>query len=41
MARERRGRVAREEEIGFVVGYLAGLVERQRPGPDAVGSVGG
>jgi basic membrane protein A len=32
---------AREEEIGFVVGYLAGLVERRRPGPDAVGSVGG
>ena len=31
----------REEEIGFVVGYLAGLVERLRPGPDAVGSVGG
>jgi basic membrane protein A len=32
---------AREEEIGFVVGYLAGLVERRRRGPDAVGSVGG
>ena len=32
---------AREEEIGFVVGYLAGLVERRRRGSDAVGSVGG
>jgi basic membrane protein A len=32
---------AREEEIGFVVGYLAGLVERGRRGPDTVGSVGG
>jgi basic membrane protein A len=32
---------AREEEIGFVVGYLAGLVERARPGHDVVGSVGG
>lgn len=31
----------RDEEIGFVVGYLAGLVERTRPGPDVVGSVGG
>lgn len=32
---------ARDEEVGFVVGYLAGLVERERSGPDAVGSVGG
>jgi basic membrane protein A len=31
----------RDEEIGFVVGYLAGLVEERRPGPDVVGSVGG
>lgn len=31
----------REEQIGFAVGYLAGLVERTRPGPDVVGSVGG
>ncbi len=36
-----QGLSAREEEIGFVVGYLAGLVERRRPGRDAVGSVGG
>ncbi len=36
-----QGVSAREEEIGFVVGYLAGLVERRRPGRDAVGSVGG
>jgi basic membrane protein A len=35
------GVVTRDEEIGFVVGYLAGLVERGRPGPDVVGSVGG
>jgi basic membrane protein A len=32
---------AREEEIGYVVGYLAGLVERARSGRDVVGSVGG
>lgn len=32
---------AREEEIGFVVGFLAGLVERRRPGPDVLASVGG
>ncbi len=31
----------REEQIGFVVGYLAGLVEQTRSGPDVVGSVGG
>lgn len=31
----------REEEIGFVAGYLAGLVERSREGPDVVASVGG
>lgn len=31
----------RNEEIGFVTGYLAGLVERQRPGRDVIGSVGG
>jgi len=36
-----QGLSAREEEIGFVVGYLAGLVEHRRPGRDAVGSVGG
>jgi basic membrane protein A len=36
-----QGLSAREEEIGFVVGYLAGLVERRRPGRDVVGSVGG
>jgi basic membrane protein A len=36
-----QGVSAREEEIGFVVGYLAGLVERRSPGRDAVGSVGG
>ena len=31
----------REEEIGYVVGYLAGLVERARPGRDVVASIGG
>jgi len=31
----------RDEEISFVAGYLAGLVERQRPGRDVIGSVGG
>jgi basic membrane protein A len=31
----------REEEIGYVVGFLAGLMERERDGPDVVGSVGG
>jgi basic membrane protein A and related proteins len=36
-----QGLSGREEEIGFVVGYLAGLVERRRPGLDAVSSVGG
>jgi basic membrane protein A and related proteins len=36
-----QGLTAREEEIGFVVGYLAGLVEHRRPGRDVVGSVGG
>jgi basic membrane protein A len=35
------GLSAREEEIGFVVGYLAGLVERRRPGPAVAGSVAG
>jgi basic membrane protein A len=31
----------RVEEPAYVAGYLAGLVERRRPGPDVVGSVGG
>jgi hypothetical protein len=31
----------REQEAGSVVGYLAGLVERARAGPDVVASVGG
>ncbi len=31
----------REEEIGYVVGYLAGLMERRRPGRDVVAAVGG
>ena len=36
-----QGIAFREQEIGFVVGYLAGLMERRRPGPDVVASVGG
>jgi basic membrane protein A len=31
----------REEEIGYVVGFLAGLMERERKGRDVAGSVGG
>jgi basic membrane protein A len=29
------------QEVGYLVGYLAGLMERRRPGKDAVGAVGG
>lgn len=31
----------RSEEIGYVVGYLAGLMEGRRPGKDVVAAVGG
>lgn len=31
----------REEQIGFLVGYLAALMEKRRPGRNVVGSVGG
>jgi basic membrane protein A len=31
----------REEQVGFLVGYLAALMERQRPGRDVLASVGG
>jgi basic membrane protein A len=36
-----QGSVWRVEQPAYVAGYLAGLMERRRPGPDVVGSVGG
>jgi basic membrane protein A len=36
-----RSLVFRQEQVGFLAGYLAGLMEKQRPGKDALGSVGG
>lgn len=35
------GIVFREEEIGYLVGHLAGLVERRRPGRDTLAAIGG
>jgi basic membrane protein A len=35
------GLLFREQETGYLVGYLAGLEEKRRPGPDMIGSVGG
>ena len=35
------GLVFREQQVGYLVGYLAGLMEKRRPGPDVIGSVGG
>ena len=35
------GLLFREQETGYLVGYLAGLEEKRLPGPDVVGSVGG
>jgi basic membrane protein A len=35
------GVVFREQEVGYLVGYLAGLVERRRQGHDVVAAVGG
>jgi basic membrane protein A len=35
------GLIFREQEVGYLAGYLAGLVEKQKPGPDVIGSVGG
>jgi basic membrane protein A len=31
----------RSEQAGFLAGYLAALLEKRRPGPDVIGSVGG
>jgi basic membrane protein A len=35
------GLLFREQEVGYLAGYLAGLVEKQKPGPQVIGSVGG
>jgi basic membrane protein A len=36
-----QGLLFREEEVGFLVGYLAGLEEKRRTGPDVISAVGG
>jgi basic membrane protein A len=36
-----RGGVFASEEPSYLAGYLAGLMEKQRPGKDVIGSVGG
>ena len=36
-----RGLLFREQEAGYLVGYLAALMEKARKGPDVIGSVGG
>lgn len=36
-----RNLLFREEQIGYLVGYLASLMEQRRPGRDVVGAVGG
>ena len=35
------GLLFREQEVGYLVGYLGGLEEKRHHGPDVVGSVGG
>jgi basic membrane protein A len=35
------GLLFREQETGYLVGYLAGLEEKRKPGRDVIGSVGG
>jgi basic membrane protein A and related proteins len=35
------GLLFREQEVGYLAGYLAGLEEKRMPGPDVIGSVGG
>jgi basic membrane protein A and related proteins len=35
------GLLFREQETGYLVGYLAALEEKRRSGPDVIGSVGG
>ena len=36
-----QGLLFREEEVGYLVGYLAGLVEKRRDGDDVISAVGG
>jgi basic membrane protein A and related proteins len=36
-----QGLLFREEEVGYLVGYLAGLTEKRRGGPDVISAVGG
>jgi basic membrane protein A and related proteins len=36
-----QGLLFREEEVGYLVGYLAGLVEKDAAGADAISAVGG
>ena len=36
-----QGLLFREEEVGYLVGYLAGLQEKRRDGPDMISAVGG
>jgi basic membrane protein A len=35
------GLIFKEQEVGYLAGYLAALTERRRAGPDVIGSVGG
>ena len=35
------GLLFREQEVGYLAGYLSGLVEKTKPGPHVIGSVGG
>jgi len=35
------GLLFKEQETGYLVGYLTGLEEKRLPGPDVIGSVGG
>jgi basic membrane protein A len=35
------GLLFREQEVGYLAGYLAGLEEKRLPGKDVIGSVGG
>ena len=35
------GLLFREQEVGYLAGYLAGLVEKRRPGPDVASTIGG
>ena len=35
------GLIFKEQEVGYLAGYLAALAEKRRAGPDVIGSVGG